>query len=150
MSSALIVTILTVPVTRANSYCNVAAFSRHFDNLEALILHQPKGIHHNRLIDLAIGIVAADVAEDEDAAVGGLQATRVVGGAGDRPDQAPFKPFGTIGRERRRCPVAWKMALATAGATATMGVSPAPAEGRSLRSSRMVSSAGTSAKRGMR
>ena len=40
-------------------------------------------------------------------------------------------PSGAIGSERRRTPVAWKMALPIAGATATIGVSPAPAEGRS-------------------
>src|SRR5437016_6060076 len=42
------------------------------------------------------------------------------------------------------------MAFAIAGARPTMGHSPAPAEGRSLRSSRTVSRAGTSLNRGMR
>ena len=40
------------------------------------------------------------------------------------------------------------MALPTAGATQTMGVSPAPAEGRSTRLRSTVSSTGTSLKRG--
>ena len=37
------------------------------------------------------------------------------------------RPLGTIGRDRRRTPVALAMALPTAGARATSGVSPAPA-----------------------
>ena len=46
--------------------------------------------------------------------------------------------------------MAAKIALATAGATQTMGVSPAPADGTSGRSSRTTSIAGTSLKRGTR
>src|SRR5262245_53504219 len=61
---------------------------------------------------------------------------------------AAFNPFGTIGIDRIRIPVAAKIALPTAGASATRGVSPAPAEGRSLRSSNTVSSCGASANRG--
>ena len=41
---------------------------------------------------------------------------------------------GAIGMSRKRIPVAAKMALPTAGARPTIPVSPAPAEGRSLRS----------------
>src|SRR5690242_20517256 len=61
-----------------------------------------------------------------------------------------FSPLGAIGIDRSRTPVALKMALPTAGAMATIGVSPAPAEGRSLRSSRITSIRGASAKRGTR
>src|SRR5229473_8437672 len=43
-------------------------------------------------------------------------------------------PLGTRGKSRRRAPVASKMALPIAGATAMIGVSPAPAEGISFRS----------------
>jgi hypothetical protein len=59
-------------------------------------------------------------------------------------------PFGTSGRLLRRTPVASKTALPMAGATAMMGVSPAPAEGRSFRSIRIASISGTSRKRGTR
>src|SRR5579862_611141 len=45
-----------------------------------------------------------------------------------KDDFQTFNPFGTIGIERRRVPVAWKIAFPTAGAMPTMGVSPAPAE----------------------
>ena len=38
-------------------------------------------------------------------------------------------PFGTRGSERKRTPVALKIALATAGAIPTSGVSPAPIDG---------------------
>ena len=55
-----------------------------------------------------------------------------------------------MGMERTRFPVASNTALATAGATAMMGVSPAPAGSRSLRSSRITSVLGTSRKRGTR
>ena len=55
-----------------------------------------------------------------------------------------------MGSERRRTPVASKIALPIAGARPTIGHSPAPADGRSLRSSRTVSSTGTSLKRGTR
>ena len=61
-----------------------------------------------------------------------------------------FIPLGAMGRLTRRTPVAWKMALPMAGATTTMGVSPAPAEGRSFRSSSTVSRTGRSLKRGTR
>ena len=57
---------------------------------------------------------------------------------------------GFIGSDLNRLPVALQMAFAIAGATQTMGVSPAPAEGKSLRSRRMVSSAGRSLNRGTR
>lgn len=63
---------------------------------------------------------------------------------------APAQPFGKSGSARRRSPVASWSALASAGASATIGVSPAPAEGRSLRSRSTVSSGGTSRKRGTR
>src|ERR1700676_3282297 len=63
---------------------------------------------------------------------------------------ADRSPFGTIGRLLRRTPVASKMALPIAGATAIMGVSPAPAGGMSLRSSKTASISGTSRKRGTR
>src|ERR1051325_6099101 len=63
------------------------------------------------------------------------------------PFASPFKPFGSIGNERRRIPVALKTALPTAGARPTMGVSPAPAEGRSLRSMRTTSIFGASLNR---
>ncbi len=59
-------------------------------------------------------------------------------------------PCGTMGSDRRRAPVAWKRAPATAGATATIGVSPAPTDGRSFRSSRTTSIVGRSLKRGTR
>ena len=54
------------------------------------------------------------------------------------------------GIERRRRPVASKIAFATAGATATIGVSPAPAGATSLWSIRITSIGGTSVKRGTR
>jgi len=47
-------------------------------------------------------------------------------------------PSAVMGIDRNRLPVAAKIALLTAGATATIGVSPAPAEGRSLRSIRKI------------
>lgn len=59
-------------------------------------------------------------------------------------------PRGASGSERSRTPVAWKMALPIAGAMAMIGVSPAPAEGISLRSIKMVSMMGMSPKRGTR
>src|SRR5258706_336271 len=59
-------------------------------------------------------------------------------------------PLGIIGRLLRRMPVASKIALPMAGATAMIGVSPAPAEGRSLRSSRVASISGRSRNRGTR
>src|SRR5262249_1208003 len=59
-------------------------------------------------------------------------------------------PFGTSGSERSRTPLASKIAFAIAGATQTIGVSPAPAEATSLRSSSTTSIFGTSLKRGTR
>src|ERR1700733_417348 len=59
-------------------------------------------------------------------------------------------PVGAIGSDRMRGPVAWKMALPTAGAKPTIGVSPAPADGRSVRSTRTVSISGRSLNRGTR
>ena len=53
-----------------------------------------------------------------------------------------LSPLGTIGSDVKRLPVARKMALPIAGATATIGVSPAPADGKSFRSSNTVSSTG--------
>jgi hypothetical protein len=53
-----------------------------------------------------------------------------------------------MGIERIRTEQASKTAFAIAGATAIMGVSPAPAEVRSGRLTRMVSIGGTSLKRG--
>lgn len=44
--------------------------------------HQPKGIHHDRLVGLAVEIIGADMTENEDAAIVGLNGARVVGGAG--------------------------------------------------------------------
>jgi hypothetical protein len=49
-----------------------------------------------------------------------------------------------------RLPVASKIALLTAGARPTIGVSPAPADGKSFRSSSTISIAGTSLNRGKR
>jgi hypothetical protein len=68
---------------------------------------------------------------------------------------APFapaagKPFGTIGSERIRIPAASKIALPTAGATPMIGVSPAPALVRSLRSNSTLSITGISENRGKR
>lgn len=57
---------------------------------------------------------------------------------------------GSSGSERRQQPVAEWSAFASAGATATIGVSPAPADGMSRRSMSSTSSAGTSVKRGTR
>src|ERR1035437_481156 len=57
--------------------------------------------------------------------------------------------FGkVIGIVRTRTPVAWNTAFAMAGAMTMMGVSPAPAEARSGRLSKWMSSSGTSRKRG--
>lgn len=70
--------------------------------------------------------------------------------SGHAGGQVVFKPLGTSGSDRRRTPHALKIAFAIAGASPTMGHSPAPAEGRSLRSSRTVSTAGRSLNRGTR
>jgi hypothetical protein len=48
---------------------------------------------------------------------------------GEQNGGQAFNPFGTIGNERMRLPVAAKMALPMAGARPQIGVSPAPAEG---------------------
>jgi hypothetical protein len=61
-----------------------------------------------------------------------------------------LSPFGTMGSERIRTPVASKIALPMAGAKPIIGHSPAPAEGMSLRSRRTVSIVGTSLNRGTR
>jgi hypothetical protein len=57
-------------------------------------------------------------------------------------------PAGTSGSDRSRWPVAVKMALATADATATSGVSPAAAGAMSVRSTSTTSMPGTSLNRG--
>src|SRR5262249_35007869 len=82
------------------------------------------------------------------------------GNDGERPraglrHNAPYpafggRPFGTIGIDRSRTPAAWKIAFPTAGAMHTIGVSPAPAESRSLRSRSTVSRTGASRNRGTR
>src|SRR6478736_2016043 len=46
---------------------------------------------------------------------------------------------GPSGNDRRRSPVAWQIALPIAGAMPMIGVSPAPADGKSLRSSSTIS-----------
>src|SRR5258707_15615328 len=61
---------------------------------------------------------------------------------------ARLRPSGTRGMERRRMPVALKMALPTAGAMGTMGGSPAAAEGRALGVGRTTSGLGRSGERG--
>jgi hypothetical protein len=82
----------------------------------------------------------AEMAHSPDQALGRI----------NRTAQACCRPLGTNGRERRRMPEASKMALLMAGATAMMGVSPAPAGAMSLRSIRMASTSGRSRKRGTR
>src|SRR5450756_791728 len=79
-------------------------------------------------------VVASDCTDEP----GG--AARVQGGAGGYG----MTPSGTSGSERNRTPVAAKIALASAGAIAMMGVSPPPAEGRSRRSTSTTSMGGTS------
>ena len=89
-------------------------------------------------------------------AAAGRSRSRCCRGGRSRPTWPPSRrryaliPFGASGRLRSRVPVAAKIAFATAGARPMIGVSPAPAEGRSLRSSSTVSSTGTSLKRGTR
>ena len=61
-----------------------------------------------------------------------------------------LKPRGASGRLVSRAPVASKIALPKAGARPTSGVSPAPENGRSLRSRRTTCISGTSRKRGTR
>src|SRR5216684_2978720 len=78
------------------------------------------------------------------------QFTRRISSVVSYRSYADRSPLGTIGRLLRRTPVASKMALPMAGATAMIGVSPAPAEGISLRSSKTASISGTSRKRGTR
>ena len=65
-------------------------------------------------------------------------------------DLAVVQSCGTRGSERSRRPTAAKTAFAMAGATVTIGVSPAPAAGNSLASSSTTSMSGTSPKRGTR
>ena len=71
---------------------------------------------------------------------GFLDHDRAVSSAGAARQADAFgSPFGASGRARRRRPVAAKIAPATAGAMPMIGVSPGPAEGRSLRSSSTTS-----------
>src|SRR3990170_8845169 len=44
-----------------------------------LFCFQPEAVHDDRLVRLAVGVVAADVPEDEDPAIRGLHRTRIVG-----------------------------------------------------------------------
>src|SRR6266550_9532605 len=60
------------------------------------------------------------------------------------------EPSGAKGSDRSRIPVAEKIAFPTAGASPTIGVSPAPADGKSLRSSISISISGISLNRGTR
>src|SRR5205085_887647 len=48
-----------------------------------LFRFQSKAVHDDRLIDLAVGVVAADVAKDEDPAVHGLHRAGIIGRAGN-------------------------------------------------------------------
>ena len=64
--------------------------------------------------------------------------------------QLCFRPPGTRGSDRKRRPLASKIAFAMAGARPIIGHSPAPTEGKSVRSSRTVSRTGMSLKRGTR
>lgn len=66
----------------------------------------------------------------------------------DPRHRPPYPRSARIGMERTRFPVASNTALAMAGAITMMGVSPAPAGSRSLRSSRITSILGTSWNRG--
>src|SRR5262249_12977765 len=61
-----------------------------------------------------------------------------------------LRPHASNGSFRILRPVASKIALPIAGATPTIGVSPAPALARSFRSSSTLSITGVSAKRGTR
>src|SRR4029077_19661666 len=81
---------------------------------------------------------------------GGPRVRRMVVQNELRSSQLERRPFGASGRGVSRTPLASKMALSIAGATAMMGVSPAPAEGISLRSSKIASISGTSRNRGTR
>ena len=67
-----------------------------------------------------------------------------------RASRSGSRPSGSIGSARNLIPVAAKIALPIAGATPTIGVSPAPAEGRSLRSRMTTASSGKSESRGTR
>jgi hypothetical protein len=72
-------------------------------------------------------------------------------GAGWRSTGAGYRsirPPGRSGKDRSRTPDAAKIAFAIAGATAPIGVSPAPAGGSSGRSIRITSIGGTSMNRG--
>src|SRR5262245_20225295 len=66
------------------------------------------------------------------------------------PQPAVLIPSGANGSERSRIPVAWAIAFRTAGAIPTIGVSPAPADGRSGRLTNTVSNFGLSRNRGTR
>jgi hypothetical protein len=70
--------------------------------------------------------------------------------AGRTAAQAAPYTSAISGSDRRRRPVASKMALAIAGATAIIGVSPAPADGKLGRCNRTTSIGGTSEIRGTR
>ncbi len=72
---------------------------------------------------------------------------RVIGTAGV---SLCFQAGRREGKGAQARPVASRMALRMAGAMATIGVSPAPSEGRSLRSTSTISMGGTSRKRGTR
>ena len=55
----------------------------HFPTGDRGLRPEQEAIHHDRLIDLAIGVVATDVPEDEDPAVPGLHRARIIGRARD-------------------------------------------------------------------
>src|SRR5215204_1747965 len=57
-------------------------------------------------------------------------------------------PFGSIGKVFRALPVAFMIAFRMAGAIPMIAASPAPADGRSLRSINTISIFGISLKRG--
>ena len=67
-----------------------------------------------------------------------------------RTSNALQPAYAIIGSDRFRFPVASKIAFPIAGAIPTIGVSPAPADGRSFRSSSTLSIFGISEKRGTR
>src|SRR5207247_7607425 len=89
------------------------------------------------------------------AAKGGLRVTLPIGSAlrnlevtGNSVRNA--EPSGAKGSERSRIPVAAKIAFPTAGASPTIGVSPAPPDGKYSRSSISISISGVSLNRGTR
>src|SRR5262245_34991900 len=73
---------------------------------------------------------------------------KMCGNVHTSPRGYDFSADPRIGMVRTRTAQASKTALATAGGTAIIGVSPAPTEGKSRRLSRTVSMGGTSLKRG--